>query len=340
MKHLIVLLLTLAHGGHWLGGHTESISIAWPAKSGMPAAAIHWQCSMGTVSLASGNASMPDAAHPLIISLAVPHVRVTTRVHFSCTARDKNNDTKIAGGEGDIVVYPDQLVGTFEKMYTGKRVVLLDHSKSILKLLDQAKIHADPILDLSQLLLRQTDVLIVGPDELKSSPLQQPALLPMASKGCQIIILRQRDVTTIAGYHLSQREVLSNLIWTTDHPLLAHLDTDTLQTWIGNTTTPAIRVPAGDASLEVGYWKPEAHSQSPSPIDALLMTSTIGTGRLVFCQLPADDWANDPRSQILLRNILSYATTRPEPTPRSDQRTTQRVVRVIPQPNILAPVGD
>jgi len=340
MKHLIVLLLTFAHGGHWLGGRTESLSIAWPAESGMPAATLHWECTVGPVALASGNAEMPDAAHPLTVSLSVPHVRITTRVHFSCIARDKVSDKQLAGGESNIVIYPDDLIGTFEKQYAGKRFSVLTRSESLKRLIDLARIRADSITNLSQLGLNQPDVLIVGPDELTSRPLQRPAILPMADQGCQVILLRQSNVDSVAGYRLTRREDVSNLNGKSDHPLLANLDSDTLQAWITHDPAMAVRLPAGDASLPIGFWHPEAASRSGLPVDALLVTKTVGTGRIVLCQLPADDWADDPRSQILLHNLLAYATTRPEPTPPPGRRCASAAAPVNSERNILAPVGE
>jgi hypothetical protein len=335
MKHLILLMLTLAHGGHWLAGHTETITIAWPAESGLPASTLHWECKLGLLSLASGTADMPDAAHPATVTIVAPKVRTQTRLWFAYQLKSRDHDTELSSGETEIRVYPDSLVGDFASQYLSKRVVLLDTGDKLLSALKSAKIQASQIPDPSRLALDRPDVLIVAPDQWPTSPLAQIALEPLAKSGAQIILFRQSKIDRLVGYGVAQRQTADGLIWRTDHPLLGGLDADTLSAWTAEAPAQTIQLPPDESALEVGYWKPETSTKLPTPIDALIITRTIGTGRIVFCQLPTDDWQNDPRPQILLHNMLAYAMIRPEPTPPPSQRQPPATAPVPQERNMI-----
>ena len=112
--------------------------------------------------------------------------------------------------------------------------------------------------------------------------------------------------------------------WRTRHPLLSGLPREALDSSNrrADADTRAIRLPKDEAVLEIGYWPRESAGREPPPIDALILTRTIGAGRLVLCQAPLDRWHDDPRSRIFLRNALDYFLTRPEPTPRPSERPT------------------
>ncbi len=339
MKQLILLLLTITHGGHWLAGHTESVTVTWPTDSGLPASTLRWECKMGSISLASGSCAMPDAAHPATIKIIAPLVRTTTNLRFVYQLNQTIGDAQLATGESEIRIYPDELLSDFSSEYAEKSVVLLDHNDPLHKLLDRSKVHATTIPSISRIQMQPPDVLMIGPDEWSASPLNQPALEPLARKGMQIVIFRQEKIATLAGYHIGHRETKTAMNWRVDHALLTGLDEPTLNHWAAEVPAMAIQLPVEEAALEVGYWKPETAANQAAPIDALLVTRTIGLGRIILCQLPTDDWADDPRGQVLLHNILAYLATRPEPTPPPSQRQPAAIAPVQRERNIVISPG-
>ncbi|MCX5660572.1 MAG: hypothetical protein NTW19_12735 [Planctomycetota bacterium] len=81
-----------------------------------------------------------------------------------------------------------------------------------------------------------------------------------------------------------------------------------------------MQLPIDEPALELIHWPREAPGKEPVPIDALLVTKSVGRGRMVICQLPLGPWESDPRSQLLLANSVSYLLTRPEPTLKPSER--------------------
>jgi hypothetical protein len=120
------------------------------------------------------------------------------------------------------------------------------------------------------------------------------------------------------------------------------LDADDLKSWILGDAPELlpIELPADEAALELAYWPPEIAATVPVPIDAMIAVKSVGSGRIVFCQLPMGDWTSDPRSQLFLYNALNYLSTRPEPTPRPSERPTTRPAAPVAVPTInISPEG-
>ena len=61
-----------------------------------------------------------------------------------------------------------------------------------------------------------------------------------------------------------------------------------------------MQLPADEPALEIAFWPREIPGKEPVPIDALVVTKTLGKGRIVLCQVPLGPWQSDPRSQLFL----------------------------------------
>ena len=64
----------------------------------------------------------------------------------------------------------------------------------------------------------------------------------------------------------------------------------------------------------------EVAGNKPAPIDALVLTKTLGKGRIVLCQVPLGPWESDPRSQLFLVDALDYLASPVVPTPPPSRR--------------------
>jgi hypothetical protein len=86
----------------------------------------------------------------------------------------------------------------------------------------------------------------------------------------------------------------------------------------------------------VGY-EPDEDVATPVGIDSILLSKSVGRGRMVLCQLPLGKWQSDPRSQMFLRNAMDYLLTRPEPTLRPSELRRQPPAKeqIVTTPEIL-----
>ena len=112
-----------------------------------------------------------------------------------------------------------------------------------------------------------------------------------------------------------------------EHPLAAHFE---LIAPAAELKVKALRLPVDEPALEIAFWPREVRSEEPAPIDALLVSKTIGRGRVVLCQIPLGPWESDPRSQLFLADALDYLLSRPEPTPPPSRRTRPEKPAALP----------
>jgi hypothetical protein len=185
------------------------------------------------------------------------------------------------------------------------------------------------------------DVLLVGLSMIGDSPFDQAPLAGLAESGTSVMIFRQSRPALLVGYPLAERDWIGRLSWLRDHPLLNGFEARDLDSWTSSERTMrVIRLPADEPALEIGFYPPEVAGKRPPPLDALLLSKSVGKGRLVLCQIPLREWANDPRSQMLLRNSIDYLLTRPQPTPRPSERPTTRPTPPMEIPTITLSPGD
>ncbi len=95
-----------------------------------------------------------------------------------------------------------------------------------------------------------------------------------------------------------------------------------------------MQLPADEPALEIAWWPREVAGNKPAPIDALVLTKTLGKGRIVLCQVPLGAWESDPRSQLFLVDALDYLASPVVPTPPPSRRP--RPVEPAPAPKVPA----
>ena len=185
------------------------------------------------------------------------------------------------------------------------------------------------------------DAVLVGPDALSDSPFEQAPLLSLAESGASVMIFRQHRPAVLIGYPLTLRDTPAKLEWQTDHSLLNGFEPQDLHSWIaGVPSLQVVQLPADEPVSVVGSYPREVPGEQPAPVDAVLLSKSVGKGRLVLCQLPLGDWSKDPRSQMLLNNAVDYLLSRPEPTPRPSERPTTRPAETQPAVPTIQLNGD
>jgi len=273
-----------------------------------------------------------------------PTVRVRTALTWTYRLISHDEKKELERGEQTINLFPQDLGLTRvlkQQRRAAGELVVVEQQDSLSKRLEHSNALLTRVGDANKLQLLRPRIVLVGPDALLASGFDQAPLLGLANYGASVMIFQQTRCGRLIGYGLAQRELPAKLEWRADHPLLRGLTAADLDSWFTDGAAPwAVQLPADEPALEIGYWPSEIPGLEASPIDALLLTKTVGKGRLVFCQLPLGPWDQDPRSQILLTSALDYLQTRPEPTPPPSQRPLVAPVAPTSIPIITIPAGD
>lgn len=339
MNAAAMVILVLTHGGYFLSATDATISVQWSARVDMPPAVVLWDLKYGPVTAASGRVDLADKDAVATVKLKVPEVRTVTDLRWTYRIVKREGGDELARGESVVHVYPAHLLEDFSKRYSGRSLVLLDNSTPLLDAIGDAGLHPTVMKGASQLPLSRPEVLIIGPDAIGPLPFDSPQVEALATAGTQILIFRQTRCECVGSYALADRPTADAVTWDLNHPLLAGFDRSLLTAWLGSTGSVSriVRLPPDEAAVDVAGFTPETAAREPSPIDAVIVTRTLGAGRIVYVQLPVGEWKTDPRSLILLNNALNYLLTRPEPTPPPNRRVTTRPAQVVPERRI--PIG-
>lgn len=315
-----ILIITLSNDGYWLAEQPATIEIKWAIPQESPDAVLVWEFGFATLRLADGQVKMDQGGAS--ISIEPPAIRVPTEFRWLYRVVRKGDKRTLTSGEETVVVYPRNQLDTVAERLTGKKVIAWDRSGRLSAVLDQAGIEHDAIDHPSKLALVSPDIILVAPDSLSGALFEQGPLINHARAGSHVLIFAQTRLSRLTGYHLQRRTAARQMEWRLHHPLLIDLPREALDFCArrAGVEMRAVRMPTDEAALEIGYWPRESAGREPAPIDALILTKSIGAGRLVLCQAPLDRWQDDPRSRIFLRNALDYFLTRPEPTPRPSER--------------------
>jgi hypothetical protein len=317
---LIVLLIT--NQGYWFGGREGVIEVRWAIEERLPDATLMWELSFGATPISNGRVALRADQDGSQIKLTLPKVRVPTRMSWSYRIESADGK-KLDEGAAPLHVFPDDLLGD-AKRWQDKAIVVLGGEDGISEVLTAAKVVHRDVADASGLQFVRADMVLVGPDALKDTA-GQTFLRGLAESGAGVMLFEQREAKVLFDMPTAPRPVRGPLAWRGEHPLLAGLGDEGWQSLLtGEKREPrAIRVPADEPALELAWWPAESPGEF-EPIDALLLTRSLGRGRIVFCQLPLRDWKHDPRAHLMVRNALDYLATRPEPTPSAKERARQR----------------
>lgn len=300
------LLITPSGEGYWIAGQTETIQAQWKIDAEPPAkqSVLAWRMVCGQAVLASGRQNVVPSPTAAAIAVQAPSVRAATEVEFHYRLEQTADHKVLQEGKRSLHLYPDDLLAGVATRLSGKRLLVWDDPDGMPALLAKAKIGHARIGGEAELQFTTPDIVLVGNDRLSKETLDQSRLLNLAAAGANVLILRQTQPPSLAGYSLTRRAAPARLAWQEDHPLARErllLDPagEPGDLW-------ALRLPADDPVLEIAWWPVEAASGRPVPIDTLVAVKALGRGRLVLCQIPLGPWPSDPRSQRFLADALDY----------------------------------
>ncbi len=350
LKSIAMLIVILSNQGYWIGGRENKIEIQWSVETGAPAAVLEWRLSIDQVPLPGGNGSvtLPEGMKSSTVSLKLPEVRVRTAMRWTYRVVSPDGKTEYGSGEAMLAVFPNDLLDSLPRMTSTKRVIVWDHQGRLSAVMKQAGAEHTSIQSPDHAAMMWPDIVFVGPDTLTGAPGEQTAIEGWAKSGASVIVFRQSSVRCLLGYEVAARSVRSirlassihtdaRLEYRLSHPLLLDLSAEdwrAMEDMLGQETL-ALQLPEDEAALEVIHWPREMPGNKPVPIDALLVTRSVGRGRVVLCQLPLGPWDADPRSQVFLVNATGYLSTRPEPTPSPSRRLVQQPQTMFSLPSII-----
>jgi hypothetical protein len=319
MNLATAILVLLANQGYWVAGQEYPVNFAWAVKGGLPPATVDWVLLTGEVRLAGGMLSLAgDAAEGVTLTIRAPEVRVPVELTLRYVVREANgNHRELHGGSEIVRVSPPVDLRPFASRLRERELAVWDKADRLPLLLEQQGIPHTKLASASALLTSQAALILIGPDMLDDEQ-AMIVLRDQASRGASVLVFRQSRIERLGDYRLVPRPA-AKLHWRAEHALLGDLPADAWQSLIGREEL-ALEVPSDHPSLELAYYPPELETHEPVPLDALLLTQSIGGGRIVFCQLDTGDWTRDPRSQTLLQSSLHYLLTRPAPTPPPSER--------------------
>jgi hypothetical protein len=331
-----LLLVMLSGEGYWFGGRAETVEFQWDVKQPATAATVTWRLVCGDAPLASGQVVLPAKDRAGKVQVTLPEVRVPTEIRFVYRAEQAGQATAIAEGAVTIHVYPNNLLASVAERLKGKQLFLWDEAKGLPAVLKSRGVQFVHVRSDADLQFVRPDVLIVGAEQLGKEAEDQGKLLNLAAAGTSVLVLRQTQPAKLAGYPVARRVLPPKLAWQADHPLARHLrlfETPALgpDGW-------AIRLPADEAAIEIGWWPGEAPGQKPVPIDPLVVVKALGKGRIVLCQIPLGPWETDPRTQLFLADGLDYLASPAVPTPPPSRRLHPTTPAQAPKvPSIVLP---
>lgn len=307
-KAVAVLLVGLFAKGHWLGGRKNEVTFQWAAVEKMPKSVVVWRLKFGKVRLAGGRLALAGGKNPARLELTLPKVRVRTSMELEYRVLSSDGQRELLAGKETIRVYPDDLLASCAKPFRDKRLIVWDVPRGLPKALKAAGIPHRRVADGSALQMASADLILVGQDQIGASAFDQAELLDHVRSGASVFIFSQSRPPTLMGYPLVKKRGPKRMEWKANHGLFAAMDKELLTGLLpgSDTNVLALGLQAGDASRRLAWWPRDASGGRPAPGNALVLTNAAGKGRLGLCQIPLGPWDRDPRSQILLANVLEY----------------------------------
>jgi hypothetical protein len=303
-----------------VGGQEQSIELRWTVQQQMPDAVVIWNLSVAKTTLAEGQTKLPGADGKATIKLVAPKVRAQTDLQFTYRIVQANADRELATGTTTVHVFPDQL-NELAALTADTPLLVIDAAGALPAVLKAAGAKFDHNEDLSGLAATTQKIIVIGENRLSAEDPAAAALQALARGGASVLVLRQSAAVRVLQFERADRDV-SGYTVADEHPLLRHLPVEAWKSFLAEPVRqPALAMPKDLAAVELVHGPVEAETVTSAPLDVLLMTQTLGAGRVVFCQLPLDQPAADARQQQLILNLIEYAQTRPQPTPSRAERS-------------------
>ncbi len=324
MKSVALLIIMISNQGYWFGEQPGTIVFRRAVPGGLPGADLVWELSVGEVRLDAGKIALRAGDEATVLTITPPRVRVRTSLRWTWRLLERDTGKEAGNGEALIQAFPQTLLDDVAKRVGRKKLFVMDDDRQIPRLLDQAEVPYTRLRDLAPLQMAKADMVLIGPGQLSEGGFDQTPLIQQARTGASVFIFRQDKPRQVGGYRLVIRGLPAEMNWRLDHPLFSGLEPADVSSWLHDRQATAIQLPPDEPALEIVHWPREVPGDKPAPIDALLVSTTLGLGRLVICQIPLGPFDEDPRSRVLLSNVIDYLSSRPEPTPPPSQRPPRK----------------
>jgi hypothetical protein len=314
----VLLIILFAHGGCWFGNSTNSITVTWanPA-AGTPEATLAWKLFYGPLEVRAGQAEVAPGQGATNIRVALPAARVRCAYTWTYALQEKATGKILESGERRILAFPADVLQPAAKRAAGRTIGVVEPAEGeVAGVLTAAGVPAVRFGSVGDVQVRPLDVVFVGQEALPADEAAQAILLDKARGGTSVMLFAQMHARVLCEYPAVRRPIKgAGLRILAEHPLLDGLEAGILEEWArGPDDLAAVALPPGARALPVAAFPAEAATAGAlRPVDALVVTHKVGAGRIVYWQLPVDDWKGDPRAALLLANALDYLATRPEP---------------------------
>lgn len=351
-----VLIITLSTQGYWFGGREGTVSLHWPVKEENREAVLIWELLYGNIKIKTGRFAIEVGEKPIEIKIKTPEVRVRTSMRWECRLEEKKSGEVIAKGTASINLFPQDIITKLPRILEDRSIMVCDQVQDLAGFLGKNRVPFRTAHDISAFQTAQPDIILIGPDQIREGVFRQVPVISQVESGSRVLILAQHKTKTLAGYPLVYRTVPRRGFERRTHPLLKGFWTSDLLSLpaMGKDGCMGIRLPADEPVLKIAWWQPEIQTwlepeiQSeipgwyPVPVDAMIISKTIGKGRLVLCQIPLGPWKDDPRTQMFLGNALEYLSGTIEPTLRPSKReeALKRIKPAKKEKNLLPLPGD
>ena len=359
MKAIALLIFIFSNDGRWLSGTDGSVTVQWAAPAAAVPCELHWEIKLKDVKLAEGKTAVGVDESP-IVKITCPEVRARLTLKWEWKLVRKSDSKQLDGGSQNIIAYPSDITSPWPEMLAKRSIVVIDRHRELPTLLETAKVKFTRVDDVSKLQMIAADTVIVGPDMFLENQNDQLWVSNLWKAGTSVLVLQQSKADKLLGFELAPRTPPEKLTWLGKPSMLRGLDADDLAglEHTLKSMRPVSLQPNDLAFSDVlGTW-PNAKSEEvlaggrprppnsaektadgirPPVTDAMIVFASPNNrhGKLILCQLSLENWQSDPRSQILLGNMLDALVSPAENKLRQNAPTTAPAERGRPKSNIL-----
>jgi hypothetical protein len=304
MLSAALLIVSLLNEGHWYGERAAMVEFSMPVCGIDEPVDVEWELRIASLRLAGGRVRLSPNSGTAMLSLTTPCVRTAVHAEFRYRAFVGDTDAIDAGAES-VVLYPATILDGLGRRLRDRRVFVFESERQLTAHLRSAGIDCQLVANTGRLLFERPDILIVAEDQLVDDLFLEAELVNLARNGVQIGLFRQGRVRRLLGYELCRPPATMNSEWLSGHGLFDGLCTEDLRRAAARGgELLALRVPVGDSGCPLGWLATVACTESRTSQAALVMEKRVGAGRIVAVQVPLRRLEDDPRAELLLRNML------------------------------------
>lgn len=318
-----LLIITMAMQGHWFGGQSYDLQVAWSAQAGLADARFHWQLIVADQIIAEQSHTLTN--EPLTIRLELPEVRrISTMVlDWSVYPDFQPNREAITSGRVELTVYPRNLLASLPSLLQGRSVGVVGDAK-LVAMLDELGIKAQDV-PLDMLAFASQSLIIVAADALPGQGDLTDATNKLLSSNRSVLVFAQPHPTRIGP--LSTTVQLQPTQWALypDIPLPSTLLQsgqliESPQPLKAERPAVVLLQTPGDQSITPLCYVPVL--PGTRRVDSAVAQTAVhrsDTARLFWTQQHFEAWQDDPRAQWMLAEAINLLLSDSLETPSFNQ---------------------